>query len=539
MVRLTRAVVLQGISKVSIDKRDTLEIDKEFGRITHLHLQRKNITTLDSLHLFQSLTVLYLYENQISKIEGLEQAYNLEILHLQRNSINRIENLLECRQLRILYLGYNEIDTVEGLHNLTKLEELHIENQRLPRGTSLTFDPRTLATLSNVLIVLNATGNNITHVEDLAGMEELHTLLLGNNSVKELDNTALVLRTLPNLQVLDLRDNPIAKKPQFKERIIGFATNIAILNDKEVTDTMRDFIQRFAAVKAVRLQNAVDAYQRSRSDCEVPKEPATTEPYTPKTPPGSSFVDIENIFCSTNQLPLPGLRTTTPIKSNLSLNLSSPDVLYRRSGTIHQSLSHISTYLSKTDCNSSKHSAMPQFILAPPKFNQANSEDGIRPKKLKAKKRASFSVPSFKKSSSDAEETRSETLFKPPKGREDMWRNTKAVVRLLKPPMALRCSRESFLEGMPMPSQALLHLDSTNGVKDSRSLRGQTPSLSPRLKVRTSARSARGSSGKEQRILHEDLHEKPPFTTSVYELPPWPHIVRRWAAEQPAVTFMP
>ncbi|CAG7721733.1 unnamed protein product, partial [Allacma fusca] len=43
-----------------------------------------------------------------------------------------------------------------------------------------------LATLSNVLIVLNATGNNITHVEDLAGMEELHTLLLGNNSVKEL-----------------------------------------------------------------------------------------------------------------------------------------------------------------------------------------------------------------------------------------------------------------------------------------------------------------------------------------------------------------
>ncbi|CAG7716389.1 unnamed protein product, partial [Allacma fusca] len=58
----------------------------------------------------------------------------------------RIENLLECRQLRILYLGYNEIDTVEGLHNLTKLEELHIENQRLPRGTSLTFDPRTLAT---------------------------------------------------------------------------------------------------------------------------------------------------------------------------------------------------------------------------------------------------------------------------------------------------------------------------------------------------------------------------------------------------------
>jgi protein phosphatase 1 regulatory subunit 42 len=488
--------------------------------------------------LFQSLTVLYLYENQISKIEGLEQAYNLEILHLQRNKVKRIENLLECRQLRILYLGYNEIDTVEGLHNLTKLEELHIENQRLPRGTSLTFDPRTLATLSNTLIVLNASGNNITHIEDLAGMEELHTLLVGNNAIKDLDSTALVIRTMNNLQVLDLRDNPIAKKPQFKERIIGYGAHIAILNDKEVTDTMRDFIQRFAAVKAVRLQNAVDAYQRGRSEYDIPKEPPP-EVSVPSTPPGPSFTNVENIFSSTNQLPLPGLRTSTPTKSNLSLNLSSPDMLYRRPGGIHQSLSQINTYLSKTDTNPPRHSSTPQFILAPPKFNQADSDEAMRSKKMMSKKRTSFSLPSFKKRSSDAEEAQSETISKSSKAPADMWRSKKAVVRLLKPPAALRCSRENFLEGMPMPSKALLHLDSSDGSKDSVPLRSPTPSLSPRLKLGSSRRVAKGSSSRGKQMLHDDLQEKPPFTTSVYELPPWPHIVRRWAAEQPAVTFMP
>ena len=44
------------------------------------------------------------------------------------------------------YLGYNEIETVEGLHTLTKLEELHVEHQRLQNGMSLTFDPKSLST---------------------------------------------------------------------------------------------------------------------------------------------------------------------------------------------------------------------------------------------------------------------------------------------------------------------------------------------------------------------------------------------------------
>jgi protein phosphatase 1 regulatory subunit 42 len=36
---------------------------------------------------------------------------------------------------------------LEGLENLNELEELHIENQHLPAGEKLVFDPRTLMSL--------------------------------------------------------------------------------------------------------------------------------------------------------------------------------------------------------------------------------------------------------------------------------------------------------------------------------------------------------------------------------------------------------
>lgn len=42
------------------------------------------------------------------------------------------------------YLGGNSITVVEGLDRLELLEELHIENQSLPLGEKLLFDPRSL-----------------------------------------------------------------------------------------------------------------------------------------------------------------------------------------------------------------------------------------------------------------------------------------------------------------------------------------------------------------------------------------------------------
>ena len=45
------------------------------------------------------------------------------------------------------HIGGNSIKVLEGLENLRELVELHIENQKLPLGEKLLFDPRTLMTL--------------------------------------------------------------------------------------------------------------------------------------------------------------------------------------------------------------------------------------------------------------------------------------------------------------------------------------------------------------------------------------------------------
>ena len=46
------------------------------------------------------------------------------------------------------YLGHNQITVVEGLEGLKCLRELHVENQRLPEGEKLIWDPRSLRVLS-------------------------------------------------------------------------------------------------------------------------------------------------------------------------------------------------------------------------------------------------------------------------------------------------------------------------------------------------------------------------------------------------------
>ncbi len=45
-------------------------------------------------------------------------------------------------------MGGNCITVLEGLDKLQMLQELHLENQKIPSGEKLLFDPRTLGSLS-------------------------------------------------------------------------------------------------------------------------------------------------------------------------------------------------------------------------------------------------------------------------------------------------------------------------------------------------------------------------------------------------------
>ncbi len=97
------------------------------------------------------LTVIYLYDNMLTKIENLNFAENLTHLYLQNNRIHKLENLDCCLKLQKLYLGGNHIQVLEGLDRCIHLTEIYVENQRLPEGEKLVFEPRTLQCLSGVL----------------------------------------------------------------------------------------------------------------------------------------------------------------------------------------------------------------------------------------------------------------------------------------------------------------------------------------------------------------------------------------------------
>ena len=122
-------------------------------RVTHLHMQNKNIKTIQGLDLCISLKVLYLYDNAIERIQNLEHMTILQYLYLHNNCIQDIPQL-PMPSLRKLYLDENDLVVVSGLNACENLEELHVASQRLPSYTSLQFDPDTMQAICRTLQVL-------------------------------------------------------------------------------------------------------------------------------------------------------------------------------------------------------------------------------------------------------------------------------------------------------------------------------------------------------------------------------------------------
>ncbi|XP_043923104.1 protein phosphatase 1 regulatory subunit 42 isoform X2 [Protopterus annectens] len=206
MVRLTIDLIAK--SSIHVKNRRDEPLENYLKKLTHLNFSNKNIDEIDDLSVCRSLTVLYLYDNCITRISNLGFASSLTHLYLQNNSIRNIENLSSLHRLSKLYLGGNCIAVVEKLEGLDDLKELHIENQQLPPGEKLLFDPRTLQSLSEV-----------EHV----------------------------LKKWHSLQRLDLIRNPVCIKPKYRDRIIVASKHLEFLDGKEVNQMAREFLINWKA----------------------------------------------------------------------------------------------------------------------------------------------------------------------------------------------------------------------------------------------------------------------------------------------------
>lgn len=175
MVKLTADLIGRQIPGHNKRRADE-SIEHYLSRLTHLPFQNRSIdsivknrfsfrflfeskqefswfslSTKDAIPPCRNLTVIYLYDNLLTKIENFQFAENLTHLYLQNNRIQKLSNLGHCSKLEKLYLGGNQIQVIEGLDQCFRLTELYVENQRLPDGEKLLFEPRTLRTLSTIL----------------------------------------------------------------------------------------------------------------------------------------------------------------------------------------------------------------------------------------------------------------------------------------------------------------------------------------------------------------------------------------------------
>uniref|UniRef100_A0A8C5WBK8 Protein phosphatase 1 regulatory subunit 42 n=1 Tax=Leptobrachium leishanense TaxID=445787 RepID=A0A8C5WBK8_9ANUR len=259
MVRLTVDLIVRSSNHLRNRKEET--VAQYLRRLTHLNFSNKNIDFIDDLSACRNLTVLYLYDNQINLIRNLGFASNLTHLYLQNNCIPCIENLSGLKRLEKLYLGGNYLTVLEGLENLDELKELHVENQHLPPGEKLLFDPRTLHSLSKSLNVLNVSNNNLDDLKDLEILENITQFIAVKNlirGIKDLD----FLSKWSILWRIDLNGNPVCQKPKYRDEVIVLSTSLEILDGKEIKEMERKFVMNWKASRDARTKSREEIMAR-------------------------------------------------------------------------------------------------------------------------------------------------------------------------------------------------------------------------------------------------------------------------------------
>ncbi|KAM5280874.1 LOW QUALITY PROTEIN: protein phosphatase 1 regulatory subunit 42 [Ctenodactylus gundi] len=246
MVRLTVDLIAKK-SNLKLRKEET--IAQCLKKVTHINFSDKNIDAIEDLSLCKSLTVLYLYDNRISQISNLNYATNLTYLYLQNNCIACIENLQSLKKLEKLYLGGNYIAVIEGLEGLEELRELHVENQRLPLGEKLLFDPRTLRSLAKSLSILNISNNNIDDIRDLEILQNLNHLIAVDNKILHVKVLEFLLNKLMKLSKMELNGNPVCLQPKYRDKVILASKSLDFLDGKEIKNMERQFLINWKAFK--------------------------------------------------------------------------------------------------------------------------------------------------------------------------------------------------------------------------------------------------------------------------------------------------
>ncbi|XP_045159125.1 protein phosphatase 1 regulatory subunit 42-like isoform X13 [Mercenaria mercenaria] len=336
MVKLTIDLIARGTSGYTKKKRDET-MHQYLKRLTHLYLENKGIDEVgDDMSLCRNLSVLYLYDNQLTHIPSLHQNQHLTMIYLQNNNISRIEGLAHLIRLTKLYLGGNAITVIEGLEKLDRLQELHVENQALPPGEKLLFDPRSIRAISGSLKVLNVSGNNLDSIKDLECLNQLSHFLAIDNQLNDMKELAHVLGQWYYLNRLDLMGNPLCHKAKYRDRVIVMAKQLDTLDGKQISETAKQFLKNWHANKETQRQKRADLIRRGTSfiddyavgesgDLPPVREPGRMGTIPGYMMPGLPRKQFDELLARTSALADTGIQRSAPIKARSGLLRSNRD----------------------------------------------------------------------------------------------------------------------------------------------------------------------------------------------------------------------
>ncbi|CAG8501237.1 10209_t:CDS:2 [Acaulospora morrowiae] len=236
---------ISGLVKLSLRGNKIKSVDFgscEMHRLEFLDLSANRLEAIENVESLDALKALYLNCNALTSFGVKKPMPQLNSLHITYNKLSVLD-VGSFPNLRLLWVDGNRLKTIKRPETLAFLETFSARDQngnpiktlesiidfyKLEylelSGTSIKELPRRLSQACPSVIVLILGYNEIQDFSPIRKMKQLRRLFLEGNQISDYVTFSEVLKSLPKLKYIDLRDNPFSLK--FYPPIEPYSTNI-------------------------------------------------------------------------------------------------------------------------------------------------------------------------------------------------------------------------------------------------------------------------------------------------------------------------
>jgi len=173
------------------------------------------------------------------QVGGIASMPHLQVLEMGVSGITDMSFFAQfpLQTLRILHLPGNEITRLEGLSHMEQLRELVLDKNKVKQVDEGSFEG--LRSLRE----LRMDDNGLKSLSNFGPLPRLRALHLSLNRVAEISELEK-LRNLRHIVIINLAQNPVARKPLYRAHLINVVGSARAIDGKEVTDEERERVEQ-------------------------------------------------------------------------------------------------------------------------------------------------------------------------------------------------------------------------------------------------------------------------------------------------------